>query len=194
MDTGETTLLITRSRNFVLQAASKNPLPLCPWNVKCFQIIFKTFIFFQVTVYHNCASYFLLFAFYFVNSFQARVIWEVGVLVEQWTSSDWPAGNATGHFLSWWLVWEGPAHYGQFCPCAGGPGWYKEAGRANHERQASKRALPHKLCISSCHQVSALSPSPNVLYNRLWCRRVNEMYPLFLVLLMVTVFDNSNGK
>lgn len=39
-----------------------------------------------------------------------------------------PIGKSIGHFIDWWLIWEGPIHYGQYtCFQAGGPGLYREA-------------------------------------------------------------------
>lgn len=40
------------------------------------------------------------------NLTQARLINKQGNLTEKTSLADWPMG----HFLDWWLIWEGPAH------------------------------------------------------------------------------------
>ena len=44
--------------------------------------------------------------------------------------------------LDWWFMWEVTAHWDWYHPWAHGPGWYKKAGWASHEEQASKQHAP----------------------------------------------------
>lgn len=62
------------------------------------------------------------------------VAWEEEMSTEEFLLLGWPVG----HFLESWFVWEGPVHYGQCQPWAGGCRLDKSASWASHEGRASK--------------------------------------------------------
>lgn len=53
------------------------------------------------------------------------------------------------HILDWWLMWEGPAQYGQWHPWAGILGCFKKADLRSHENKLVS-CTPPWLGSSSC--------------------------------------------
>jgi hypothetical protein len=74
--------------------------------------------------------------------------------------------------------WWGRGYDGWCHPWAGGPGFYRKAGRANHGEQASKQHPPwplHKLLPpGSCHVWVLVLTSFN---EELWCGSVSQINP-----------------
>lgn len=65
-------------------------------------LLFDLFLF--LTLYH-CMCWFSLFK-------KARVIWEGGASTGKMMPSDWSVGESVGHFLYYWLMWEGQSTVG----------------------------------------------------------------------------------